>query len=61
VRQVEVVAPTAATVRHPHRARREHACIPVHCAAIPAGWWESELFGHERGADVAVHAAGRDL
>src|SRR6202035_4682167 len=35
-----------------HRAskRRERRFITLHCAAIPTGLLESELFGHEKGA-----------
>jgi formate hydrogenlyase transcriptional activator len=66
LRQVEVVAPTDATVllqgetgagkecfaRAVHRlsARCDRPLITVNCAAIPTGLLESELFGHERGA-----------
>jgi DNA-binding NtrC family response regulator len=42
----EVVARTI----HSLSARRNHAFVPVNCAAIPHELLESEMFGHERGA-----------
>jgi formate hydrogenlyase transcriptional activator len=75
LRQVELVAPTDATVLiqgetgtgkeliaralHQRNARRRHPFIKVNGAAIPSGLLESELFGHERGAFTG--AIGRHL
>jgi len=35
---------------HELSPRRNHAFVPVNCAAIPHDLLESEMFGHERGA-----------
>jgi transcriptional regulator with PAS, ATPase and Fis domain len=35
---------------HMLSTRRDHAFVPVNCAAIPHDLLESEMFGHERGA-----------
>jgi formate hydrogenlyase transcriptional activator len=64
--QAELVAPTDSTVMihgetgtgkeliaaaiHDLSPRRHHNIIKINCAAIPPTLFESELFGHERGA-----------
>jgi len=40
----------AARFVHEHSARHDGPFIPVHCGAIPEGLFESELFGHRKGA-----------
>jgi formate hydrogenlyase transcriptional activator len=66
LRQIEIVAPTNTTVLicgetgtgkeliaraiHERSPRRANSFVKLHCAAIPTGLLESELFGHEKGA-----------
>jgi formate hydrogenlyase transcriptional activator len=66
MRQVELVAPTDATVLitgesgtgkelvaraiHAQSARNGRALIKLNCSAVPEGLFESEFFGHVRGA-----------
>jgi Nif-specific regulatory protein len=44
---------------HQNSDRAQHPLVKVNCAALPETLFESELFGHERGAYTGAHARRR--
>jgi formate hydrogenlyase transcriptional activator len=46
---------------HESSPRQKQPCVAFNCAAVPGSLFESEFFGHERGAFTGAHAqrAGR--
>ncbi len=46
---------------HAHGARRGAPLVPVNCAGIPDGLFESEFFGHRRGAFTGAVESRRGL
>lgn len=46
---------------HANSGRSQQPFIPVNCAALPAGLFESELFGHERGAFSGALTVNRGM
>src|SRR4029079_19603382 len=46
---------------HERSRRQQQAFVTLNCAAIPSSLFESELFGHEKGAftGATMHQAGR--
>lgn len=46
----------AARFVHHYSMRHDEPFVPVHCGAIPEGLFESELFGHRKGAFTSADA-----
>ncbi|RLL51880.1 sigma-54-dependent Fis family transcriptional regulator [Mariprofundus sp. EBB-1] len=51
----------AARLVHAHSPRAKAMFIPVHCGAIPEGLFESELFGHRKGAFTGADSDRKGL
>ncbi len=51
----------AARYVHAHSGRTRGPFIPVHCSAIPEGLFESELFGHRKGAFTGADSDRKGL
>ncbi len=51
----------AAHYVHAHSGRSSGPFIPVHCSAIPEGLFESELFGHRKGAFTGADSDRKGL
>ena len=50
-----------ARIIHAHGARRGAPMVPVNCSGIPDGLFESEFFGHRRGAFTGAVESRRGL
>lgn len=50
-----------ARILHRQSPRRENPVVVVNCAGVPEGLFESEFFGHEKGAFTGAHQAREGL